>query len=262
MSTTQDLLPSVSIAAFLNAREGIRERLEEVQRLMKEADAMARHAGFGKSVAALFGDATHYRTFRIEPILKDQGMATHLKHVDCQGWAYLLEQSGLRSFLDSEAREEWDNRLINGTAPELTEDNVGGVFGALHEDRFDLMERGVLRVFKGLSWDYKTNQPVRFGMKTIISNAWTTYRGMDFSTANKLDDLTRSLHWIEGTPEPDARQSLARTMLKPGVYECKHFTLQVYKKGTAHIKFKNPTLVDGLNQILAKHYPGALPAPR
>lgn len=260
--STQELIPSMDLAAFLNAREGIRERLEAVQRLMMEADALARQTGFGHAVGALFGDKVHYRTFPIASVLNDTDMFTHLKHVDSEGWAYLLEQSGLRSFLDSEAREEWDERLRKGTAPELTPENVGGVFGALHQDRQALMERGVLRVFKGLSWDHKTNQPVAFGKKLIIKDVLTCYLGADWRTANKLDDLTRALHWIQGTPEPDARQSLGRTTNGPGLYECEHFTLKVFKKRTGHLTFKNPTGVDGLNRILAKHYPSALPAPR
>lgn len=38
--------------------------------------------------------------------------------------------------------------------------------------------------------------------------------------------------------------------------------MTVYKKGTGHLTFKNPTLVDGLNKILAQHAPDVLPAPR
>ncbi|EMK4811709.1 TPA: DUF4942 domain-containing protein, partial [Escherichia coli] len=32
-----------------------------------------------------------------------------------------------------------------------------------------------------------------------------------------------------------------------------------YQKGTVHIVFKRPDLVEKLNDIIARHYPGALP---
>ena len=37
------------------------------------------------------------------------------------------------------------------------------------------------------------------------------------------------------------------------------FVIKYFQKGTAHITFKRPELVDGLNDIIARHYPGALP---
>ncbi|QHR44152.1 DUF4942 domain-containing protein [Escherichia coli] len=33
-----------------------------------------------------------------------------------------------------------------------------------------------------------------------------------------------------------------------------------FKKGSAHITFRKPELVDRLNEIIAKHYPGVLPS--
>lgn len=34
----------------------------------------------------------------------------------------------------------------------------------------DVFERGVINVFKGLSQEYKTNNPCYFGKKTIVNN--------------------------------------------------------------------------------------------
>lgn len=43
-------------------------------------------------------------------------------------------------------------------------------------------------------------------------------------------------------------------------YEDEMFVIKYFQKGTAHIVFKRPELVDKLNDIIARHYPGALPA--
>jgi hypothetical protein len=43
-------------------------------------------------------------------------------------------------------------------------------------------------------------------------------------------------------------------------YEDEMFTIKYFQKGTAHISFKRPELVDKLNGIISRHYPGALAA--
>jgi hypothetical protein len=37
----------------------------------------------------------------------------------------------------------------------------------------EVFERGIINVFKGLSWDYKTNSPCSFGKKIIINHLVT-----------------------------------------------------------------------------------------
>ena len=39
-------------------------------------------------------------------------------------------------------------------------------------------------------------------------------------------------------------------------YEDEMFSIRYFKKGSAHITFRKPELVDRLNDIIAKHYPG------
>ncbi|MXD56652.1 DUF4942 domain-containing protein, partial [Escherichia coli] len=41
-------------------------------------------------------------------------------------------------------------------------------------------------------------------------------------------------------------------------YKDKMFSIRYFKKGSAHITFRKPEQVDRLNDIIARHYPGAL----
>ena len=41
-------------------------------------------------------------------------------------------------------------------------------------------------------------------------------------------------------------------------YEDNYFSIRYFQKGTAHLTFKRPNLVDKLNDIIVKHYPGML----
>ncbi|HIG1529611.1 TPA: DUF4942 domain-containing protein, partial [Klebsiella pneumoniae] len=43
------------------------------------------------------------------------------------------------------------------------------------------------------------------------------------------------------------------------VFECDYFSVRYYKKGSAHITFKRPELVEKINNLVASHYPGMLP---
>ncbi|MEK8659526.1 DUF4942 domain-containing protein, partial [Escherichia coli] len=43
-------------------------------------------------------------------------------------------------------------------------------------------------------------------------------------------------------------------------YEDEMFSIRYFKKGSAHITFRKPELVDRLNDIIAKHYPEQLSA--
>lgn len=68
-----------------------------------------------------------------------------------------------------------------------------------------------------------------------------------------------------GCPQPDHRQGVyahIRAAEQAGRTEIElaHFHLRWFRKGTAHLTFKRLDLVDGLNRILAKHYPNALAA--
>lgn len=267
MSTS--LIPNLSIANFLATREGIRERFEQVQRLLIEADAMAKSGGFGKVVEGLvagtqscFGDWNSCNK-PVRQLLTEDSVADHMTHVDAHGWSHLLSQTGLRTLMDSEARKDWDKQLNMGTAPPLTRDMIAGVFATLNDDREEMMERGVVNVFRALSWDHKTNLPQKFGKKIIVLHVLDYNGGVDTATASRLDDLTRAMCWFDGKPEPDHRLRVWHTIRKgAGLYEMEYMLLKVHKKGTGHVTFKRVDLVERLNGVIAKHHPNALPPPQ
>ncbi len=43
------------------------------------------------------------------------------------------------------------------------------------------------------------------------------------------------------------------------IYEDDYFSIRYFQKGTGHITFKRPELIDKMNDIVAKHFPAALP---
>jgi hypothetical protein len=193
--------------------------------------------------------------------------------VDYGGWAYLMDQSGLASFMDAKAREEWRKQLESHELPELTAENIRSTFAFIHGSRREMFDRGVITLFQRLSWDYKTNQPFRFGQRIILNRLLQVY-GRDTAQAflnhtatDQLDDLLRVFHVLDGKPEPDLRHGMYGTLstalqAHATAWAGEYFSLRWFRKGSGHLTFTRPDLVDELNRILARHFPNALAAPR
>jgi len=255
----------------VNQRAAVIARVAQALDLLAEAErlAAAAHVGFPRLVidnhytlrglhkAAISGDYAAARA-EVEAVIQ--------RTVDAAGWQYLMAESGLRTFMDARAREKWGEQISSGDIPALTVENVRATFGMLYDARADMFERGVIECARGLSWDYKTNQPYKFGKRIIITYLHTGY-SPNHRAADVLDDLARVFHVLDGKPEPDHRHGTYSRMWdaqRAGAValEFEYFSLRWYKKGTGHVTFTRLDLVDWLNQIIAKHYPGALPPPR
>lgn len=130
----------------------------------------------------------------------------------------------------------------------------------------------MINVFKGLSRDFKTNSPCKFGVKIIVTGLVKYDRwgyGLNWGwQRDRLADLERMLMLLDGKPIPDNRADVTRRLgdhisiqkIKSVAYEDNYFTIKYFQKGTAHITIKRPELVDKLNDIIARHYSEMLPS--
>ncbi|WP_439412098.1 DUF4942 domain-containing protein, partial [Enterobacter ludwigii] len=178
---------------------------------------------------------------------------------------------GMLSLMDAAAREQWYNSLEKDDIPAVSEENILNTFEQLHLNKGEVFERGVINVFRSLSWDFKTNSPSKFGTKIIVTGLVKCDRwgfGLNWGwQRDRLADLERMLMLLDGKPVPDNRADVTRRLgdhihanRHSNRYEDEMFTIKYFQKGTAHISFKRPELVDKLNDIIARHYPGALAA--
>ncbi|THD41682.1 DUF4942 domain-containing protein [Enterobacteriaceae bacterium ML5] len=44
------------------------------------------------------------------------------------------------------------------------------------------------------------------------------------------------------------------------IYQDEYFSIKYFQKGTGHLTFKRPELIDKMNDIITKHYLGMLPS--
>lgn len=193
------------------------------------------------------------------------------RNIDRSIWRDLMLKSGMLTLMDAEARNQWAKNLEEGDLPAITEANILSTFEQLHHNKQDVFERGIINVFKGLSWDYKTNNPCYFGKKIIVNNLVKHDRwGYSLNWGwrrDQLADLERMLHLLDEKTIPDNRHDVSirfmdfvRDNPHQQVFEDDLFTIRYFQKGSGHITFKRLDLVEKMNDIVAKHYSGMLPA--
>lgn len=256
------LVPSISITNLLQQRDAIIERVNQAVALLKEADQIAKTARLecppiGTTRGGRF-DFNHLTGDQAE-----EGREVVVKIVDASAWKLLMNESGLMTFMDAKARSDWHTNIYELKVPPLTMGTIEATFTQLHDTRGDMFERGVLNIFRELSWRYKTNSPWLLGKRIIVNRFMESWGSVSSRACDKIDDLNRIFYVLDKKPEPDHRNASYGKVwnsVKAGqsVADMEYLQLKWFKKGTAHITFKRLDLVEQMNQIIVKHYPGAL----
>ncbi|HFD3012517.1 TPA: DUF4942 domain-containing protein [Escherichia coli] len=264
-----DVICSTSIERIVTGRNAALQQTESLIHQLNDISTLTRSIG-GKSAL----DWAMKQDFRCCCWLMEKpqaAMKAITRNLDRSIWRDLMKKSGMLALMDAQARDEWYNSLEKDDIPAVSEKNILSTFEQLHHSKGEVFERGVINVFKGLSWDFKSNNPCKFGKKIIATGLVKHDRwgfGLNWGwQRDRLADLERMLVLLDGKPVPDNRADVTRR-LSDHIHENRHssryedemFVIKYFQKGTAHIVFKRPELVDKLNDIIARHYPGALSA--
>ncbi|CAI1008791.1 MULTISPECIES: DUF4942 domain-containing protein [Serratia] len=263
-----DVICSTSIERIVTGRNTALVQIEALIHQLGDISTLTRSIG-GKNAL----DWAMKQDFRCGCWLMEKtetAMKAITRNIDRGIWRDLMKKSGMLSLMDAQARDQWYNSLEKDDIPEISEANILSTFKQLHQSKGEVFERGVINVFKSLSWDFKTNSPCKFGGKIIVTGLVKYDRwgfGLNWGwQRDRLADLERMLMLLDGQPIPDSRADVTRRIGDhihenghSNRYEDKMFAIKYFQKGTAHITFKRPELVDKLNDIIARHYPGALP---
>jgi len=262
-----DLILSTSIERVVTGRDSA---LKQIEQLIQQLDAIARltsEIGGGTAQDWAMKSGHRYASWLTET--SEKAMPAITGNIDRSIWRDLMLKSGMLALMDAQARDQWHKNLEEGELPAISEANILSTFEQLHHNKREVFERGIINVFKGLSWDYKTNSPCRFGKKIIISNLVTHNRwGLSLNWGwrrDQLADLERMLFLLDGKPIPDNRGDISTRLMEhirdnpaKETYEDELFSIRYFQKGTAHLTFKRPELIDKMNDIIASHYPGML----
>jgi hypothetical protein len=263
-----DVICSTSIERIVTGRNAALAQIEMLIQQLTDISILTRSIG-GKTAL----DWAMKQDFRCGCWLMEKSetaMKAIIRNLDRGIWHDLMKRSGMLSLMDAQARDQWYNSLEKDDIPAISEANILSTFEQLHQSKGDVFERGVINVFKRLSWDYKSNSPCKFGKKIIVEGLVSHTRwGFSFNGGwrrDQLVDLERMLMLLDGKPLPDNRADVACRLgdhisqhKSADSYDDTLFRIKYFQKGTGHITFKRPELIDKMNDIVAKHFPAALP---
>ncbi|HHZ6991930.1 TPA: DUF4942 domain-containing protein [Klebsiella michiganensis] len=262
-----ELILSTSIERVVAGRDSA---LKQIEQLIEQLDAISRltsEIGGGTAQDWAMKPGHRYDSWLTEKA--DKVMPAVTRNIDSSIWRDLMLKSGMMALMDAQARDQWHKNLEEGDLPAISEANILSTFELLHLNKMEVFERGIINVFKGLSWNYKTNSPCSFGKKIIINNL-VSHNCWGFSLnwgwrRDQLADLERMLFLLSGKSIPDNRSDITTRLMAhirdnpdKDVYEDEFFRIRYFQKGTAHLTFKRLDLVERMNDIIAKHYPGML----
>ncbi len=266
ISGNTELICSTNVERVVTGRNAALEQIKaEIQRL---ADISALTESIGGLTAQDWAMRDGYRCGCWLLEKEHVGMKIITCNLDRSIWRDLMKKSGMISLMDAAARDEWNRNLERYDIPAISEENTISTFKQLHHSKEDVFERGMINVFKSLSWDYKSNSPCRFGKKIIVDGLVKYDRwgfGLNYGKRrDQLADLERMLNLLDGKPVPENHHDLSIRLddhiskQRSNVYEDEYVSIRYFQKGSGHITFKRPDLIEKMNDIIAKHYPGML----
>lgn len=264
-----DVICSTSIERIVTGRNAALAQIETLIQQLDDISTLTSSIG-GKTAL----DWAMKQDFRCGCWLmekRETAMKAITRNLDREIWRDLMKKSGMLSLMDAQARDQWYRNLEGNDIPTISEANILSTFEQLHQSKGEVFERGIINVFKSLSWDYKSNSPCRFGRKIIVNGLVKHDRwgfGLLYGKRRaQLADLDRMLNLLDGKPVPENRHDLSIRLAdhinkqhESAVYEDEYLSIRYFQKGSGHITFKRPDLVEKMNGIIAKHYPGMLAA--
>lgn len=266
----KNIVKSVSIDNLLNQRNAILERVQKAHALLEEANQIVEKmfntpeeskCSWRNTLAGI----CEYN-FSFADFMSGDGIKSVKTSMDATIWDFLMNESGLKTFMDSKTRDKWANQISEKKCPELTRENIEATFTTIHDSRRQMFEQGVIECFKNLSWDYKTHNPCKFGKKLIIEELMDKRFGGvgNYNKCNILDDLIRVFHIFDNRPEPDHRRGILQMLQdachqKATTLSTEYLDLKWFKNGNVHIVIKKDEHINKLNSIIADHFPHVLP---
>ncbi|MDB6375013.1 DUF4942 domain-containing protein [Photorhabdus bodei] len=254
------IIPPVSIGKIISYREDILRLISQAIDILDQSQSLSLEIGGGRLSD---WEIIRYRGSK-------ENLLDGIKKLNDRSiWLSLMSESGMFNLMDAQTRKCWERDLYKGDFPEITRENIESSFEQLNREKNEIFERGVINIFKRLSWDSETDVPCKFGKKIIIDYLvdYHNFRGFGMTSSgyDKLDDLERILNILDGVNVKDHRNSIGTLFYEHIInskesteYKGDYFSIRYFKKGTSHILFNRLDLLEKLNDIIARHYPDVL----
>lgn len=160
------MICSTNIERIVTGRNTALVQIETPIQQLDNISALTSSVGGGKS------NERGVRQYRYDCWLMEKpetAIEAITRNIDRSIWKDLMNKSGMLALMDAQARDQWYNSLEMDDIPAISEENILDIFEQLHLSKGDVFERRAINVFKGLSRDYKSNIPCKFGTKIIMT---------------------------------------------------------------------------------------------
>jgi hypothetical protein len=253
MMTSNPILKSVNIHEMVALRD----------EMVSFENALGRLNARIVEVAALTGAPVNFRA-QFRGINDEIG---YEKTIDGMFWERVLELTQISSIMTSVQIREMRQQIKTSNMPEFNLDNVFATITEFSTNRKEHLAESVLTIFRRLSWDYKTNNPVMFGKKVILSGLVQKY-GRDWyhfsrEAGDVLHDLNNMMHRFDGKPEAAESERIHQMYIQKRFEEIElpYFFAKPRKNGNCHVTFKPEAMhiVQKMNDLIAEHNPNTLP---
>lgn len=190
-----------------------------------------------------------------------------IKDLDAALWRHALEALGMDKLMGAKQKMEFRNQL-EGEPPAFEVETVYATISGWTAGAADTFEQSVMDCWDNLSHGFKSNDGL-FGERAIYDYAvryceftdfysWTYGTSWRTSVRDKLHDLERifsildrqplEIHTVDLVNENFRSKAEGKAQTFTGPY----FRLKWFKKGTLHIHFTRPDLIDQVNEIIAR----------
>ena len=207
----------------------------------------------------------------------DVTINSYVRDVRLKYWEALMENPRFTGKLTSTLQKEYSRKVAHYAEYDFSEFNIRQLLTEMDAQVRQGIEDEIGKMFDRLteahSWfpecannrylydGWKTNKAWKIGKKCILPcyGVFSSYDGRPraYEASGVVSDIERVLNFFAGdmTQNVDLYSRISRYMEDYGTTKnipCKFFTLTFYKKGTVHITFTCPELIDRFNIYAAK----------
>ncbi|MEG3765002.1 DUF4942 domain-containing protein [Alteromonas sp. 14N.309.X.WAT.G.H12] len=188
-----------------------------------------------------------------------------IKHLNAQFWQRALVVTDVYQYLSNSKRKEWDELIKGRNTPGFSLEVVVPTLKDLINQRERMLAETIDEIFRALSGEHVTNQPMGFSKRMIMAPKYTSrYFEISSEIIGNIADLRSVIAFLMG--RKGIGLSTTQTQIKMASRYFGQWVdldggavrVRIYKKGTIHLEV-HPEMVWRLNGFLALLYPMAIP---
>lgn len=210
---------------------------------------------------------------------------SYLKAIRSKFWALLLRDPRFRSAYTSNILASLETKLGVLSDYDFTEFNIRALKEELKSSVVQGVQDSILKLFDDLSRRFsygtdfgtnihlyngwKTNQAHKINQKVIIPmNGFSAVYGaaqrrLDYRTNDRIEDIIKVFNYLSDSPVKDIKQLVGQSVEEANAASVSqinltYFSIKFFKKGTAHLVFKDERLLEKFN-IYGSQRKGWLP---